>query len=209
MKRALTILSALVLALFCAASCGPGHETKIPFGSEAKDFLAKPVSLEILPVMGREPSGEALDLLARRLKENGSGLASVTTHAAIVDARRSWTSAELLILERDHQPSPLAPATLVLLYCPGFYRDLTSVVALNYGPHSIAVFADGTQNAAKEARFLLHELGHVLGLVQGLRADRLHPRHDLDPQCVMFWFEPFSDDFCSYCKADLSAARRL
>ena len=193
----------LLLAIAFLTACAPSRGSSSSFGEEATTLLSEPASVVVVPVMGRVPHGDAVALVERRLSENGSGVASVTTRANKIDARRHWDDEAL----RSVTPN-VDRGTLVLVYVPGTYLTVPSALAVTFGPHSVAVFKDTVVDHGREARALLHEVGHVLGLVQGPRADALHPRHDVDSRCVMFWFDPTGDDFCDACKFDLSVQKR-
>lgn len=207
--------SLALILLLSFSSCSPkSKESYSSFGSEAKDFLrASTINVEVMHAQGEDASPAALSLLSKRIAENCAGTASITSHP-FVDARKSWSALELLALERDHEALTCSPR-LVLLYVPGFSRDVPAAVALGYGPHSVAIFGGmvpGNDGGFKEKRALVHELGHVLNLVTNpWRADKDHPRHDLDPACVMFYTldspSHYGTDFCGSCKRDLATTR--
>lgn len=68
-------------------------------------------------------------------------------------------------------------------------------------------------DAGAEKRAIVHEAGHLLGLVnlgtamQTDHDDPQSPNHDVDSACVMYRsINATSDQFCEDCRADLKAA---
>lgn len=200
---------ALVSALACSAACGPGHASRSApaFGVEAKAFLKNPVTVEVLPTQGHGPSREALQVLTKRLEENGQGVAAIHSSPDAPDARRFWSVEGLESLELARAGS-VAPPSLVVLYVQGFLASDWGAGGLHYGPHSVVIFTDALR-VDQEPGALVHELGHVLGLV----SNRTHAApysafHDVDPACVMYFKVTGSTAFCDTCKADLAATAR-
>ena len=76
---------------------------------------------------------------------------------------------------------------------------------LQYAPTAFAIFKPGASN--REAAVLLHEFGHIIGLVKDLNRDNhddSHPYHCANKRCVMFYTAPLVDaDFDYYCRRDI------
>ena len=146
-------------------------------------------------------------------------------------------------LERAHRSMYAQgnQAVLYMLYLDGgFERDNseTSSLGAAYRGSSVVMFKGNLKAASKQSSLdltkpplkeveeavLVHELGHVLGLVNHGTAmvrpheDRDHPGHSSNDASVMYWAVESSaigailgqyppDDFDSDDKADLQAAR--
>lgn len=201
------MIRAALLALVLACGCAPSSDAGFVFGSESRAILSTPARVVVLSVDGRSPSGAAMSILGRRLAENGSGIGSVETVQAASGGRVSWNHASLAAIEHDNvRPTP---GTIVLCYVPGVFGSYPVAIGETYGSHGLAIFSDTRAAKLLEPTALIHETGHVLGLVgDPSRVDRSHPSHDLDPSCVMFWQVGAHDDFCMACKRDLTAMRR-
>jgi hypothetical protein len=134
----------------------------------------------------------------------------VVVDDAIPDAEflGSHSTGDLGALEDAHRDTysdlGAKSAAMYVLYVKG-QSDLDSaqgvVIGLAYRGGSVALFLDNAETLGNvlfspedyEAYTLVHEAGHLLGLVNwGLpmvtpHEDEGHPGHDVDPGCVMFW----------------------
>lgn len=197
--------------LLAALGCASSHETPYVQSVEARDFLTLPVVVEVVSVEGRDLKPSALALLSQRITENGAGPPLVVASKA-QDKRVSWSDRDLFDFEHAHEQFRGRAARLFVAVLGGTYSS-ANASGVQYSSHGIALFPDvwGVE-ADWGARCLVHEFGHVIGLVNdAARADRLHPFHDPDPRCVMFYSLTLpglsGDDYCAACKRDLAATK--
>ena len=122
--------------------------------------------------------------------------------------RTAWTSSEIIALARSLWDTPMTSSTAYIhvLYLNGYYEDNGSmnikVLGLSFaGSSLITIFKDvivDTSSSTTISRFveqatLVHEAGHILGLVDNglpMVADHLdpdHPGHCTSQDCVMYW----------------------
>jgi hypothetical protein len=157
-------------------------------GSFAADFLRsthfRAIVVEVDYPAGRAPSPEVLDLVGRRLQElcdKPGGVNVVLDDAIAPEAFDDVTGHDgLRALEdsyRDAFASEKASEAVVYVLCvPGASdRDTTTekVVGLSFGASSLALYLDTTDRgdatavttAEMQGTVLVHELGHLLGLV--------------------------------------------
>jgi hypothetical protein len=175
---------------------------------------------------------------------------------ASADADHAWTFAEQQALSNAHRDDLAMPgeAFIHMIYLDGKTdRDTGSsqILGYAYGNSFIAMFRDNIDEScasatalqlaapsiaeqacdASEATVLLHEIGHLLGLVDNGLAmaapheDADHPKHDVNEDCLMYWVAETSDaidvvaaqvlagdpiaTFDAACLADLDAAAAL
>jgi hypothetical protein len=212
-------------------------------GSWAREFLtASPytslvVTVDYVP--GEMPSPAALSLLQARLTDlchkpdgvsvligspiagNASGVYADSDVVALAASNRklhaSGTTLALYVLYLDGRSALTNPnaacATLGrALQATSFcvFRETVLTEASSIGSSPLEV----------EAAVLLHETGHILGLVDfgtpltSAHEDLQHPNHCTDPACVMSWLMTGSNagsaglasiDFDPACRADLRA----
>ena len=134
-------------------------------------------------------------------------------------ADKVWTFGELQTLAQGYRDHPLDAnaAAIHILYVDGHYQDDTAqgtVLGFAYGGSWMVMFKDNITNACAsstvisgpvlsalrdkicsraEASVLLHELGHLFGLVNNgtpmvvAHEDADHAGHDADRNCLMYW----------------------
>ena len=175
-----------------------------PPGSFA-DVLLRPAPagdlyLEVLVQAGARPSAGALDRLAGELARVSGK--PVTTVTGVVEGDRStWSAAQV----RDAadagagMPQGGGGAVVRLLYLRGSSSDAEGALGVSVRGDVAAVFADEVRAAATpllgrdaiERAVTLHELGHLLGLVDLFldtgRGDPEHPGHSASRDSVMYW----------------------
>lgn len=196
--------------------------------------------VEIDYVSGLPPSTNALTVLQARLSERCNkpgGIEVVVDDVLTAGQSTAWSVAQTQTLEaqaRDSFASGDTAVVHVLYLDGGTDRDTSSgsVLGYAYTGTSIAIMkqtCDATANRLVspdevEATVLVHELGHVLGLVnlgaplQSAHEDSAHPGHDAASACVMFWQVETTDlrtiimnsgssptQFDAACVADLQA----
>ena len=202
------------------------------------DPRARDVVLATLDAMVDKPGGTAID----------------TTETLEDGDDPSWNLESLRAYEAEHRSYHTEGDTIalyVLIVDGHFHSDTASSVrlAMAYGPTSMVVFADTVNTNCNavvafetdpaiiegfcpgmQAASLLHELGHLMGLVNvgtemvSDHADEEHRGHDSNPGCLMHWsneqatvadfiYQYVEDGtegvefFDQACQADLEAAR--
>ncbi len=206
MKLLLSIFVALATA-GATASCGSSRhvDQEVP-GQEAKIFLSNPITIQVVPTQGHAPSQHALDRLRLRATETSVGTASITVDPVLPDARRSWSRSELRWLQAACERPGLA--NLFVAYVTGGSAEHPDALSAKFSPHGIAVFLDRFGTPQREAACLVHEFGHVIGLVRDTsHMDRTRLFHDRLASCVMYFTITGSDAFCDPCKAELKGTR--
>lgn len=195
--------------------------------------------LEVDYMEGAAPSEDALLRLSRVLERRLRKPQGVFADVAAEPIPAAWSQAiyadeDIWSLEtqfRDHFTGDARNqglAVIWVLYVEGV-SEHEDALGLALGGSQVAIFPDAVDRAllegSPEAResaevlVLLHEVGHLLGLVNnGLpmvedHEDPLHPYHDSNPRCVMHyrvelgWLERAPAlDFDYACRRDLWAA---
>ena len=175
-----------------------------PPGSFADVLLrpqpARDLFLEVLVQAGARPSAGAVDRLAGELTR-ASGK-PVTTVSGVVDGdRRSWSAADIRSAADSGAGMPQGGtgAVVRLLYLRGTSSDAEGALGVAVRGDVAAVFADEVRSAATpligsdaiERAVTLHEVGHLLGLVDLFlatgRGDPEHPGHSPSRDSVMYW----------------------
>lgn len=139
------------------------------------------------------------------------GVAITTT--PLDEAGRAWSRTALRDLaDATADAEPTGRIHLHVMVLPGAHEEGAAVLGAAWDHHHIAVFADAVDEACRDdapttwsptrlqrvcdvtaTGLLLHELGHILGLVDDGtpmvvdHEDPEHPHHDLRPGCAMYW----------------------
>ncbi|MDP2316217.1 MAG: hypothetical protein Q8P41_25185 [Pseudomonadota bacterium] len=214
-------------------------------GDYAVDFLADTtytsLQVEIDWVAGHAPDEDALDHLRTTLEAlcNKPGGVQILLDDELPDQGApawSYDAAEDLEIDwRDRYRDPdTGVAVLYYLYVDGHSdRDTDAGRILGYAYHgsSLLMFAETMADVSAgllglgggvEPTVLVHEAGHVLGLVNnGVEMvtgheDPDHTHHDANEECIMYWAaetDAIGDllgggtpDFDEECRADMQAA---
>lgn len=224
------VLSGLVMGCgpssrsFAGTTSQPGGAAAALVGRTAHATLR----VEIDHVEGREPSPAAIELLRLRLSErtdHPGGIEVVIDDVLPPTGVDQHTADGLRALAHRHSDGwPTAEKGVVhVLYLdgeghPSLGHDLLGAA---FGARSVVLFPDAidravggseSRRALVERWTLVHEAGHVLGLV-GLGAPQVvvheashHAGHCATPGCVMGWSaDERATDFCERCKDDLRA----
>ncbi|MCU1486100.1 MAG: Membrane metalloprotease [Actinomycetia bacterium] len=172
---------------------GPGSIADLILGPKGPPRLA----LQVLTQDGAEPRQATLNRLVDVL-ETVSGK-PVRTLGGTMPTRGTWGSE--LRDDADAQRPALAADTLLLRFAfvHGQSSQGRDVLGISQRGDLSAVFVDQVDAAATglvssatiERAVAVHELGHLLGLVDLFlatgRADPAHPGHSTDRRSVMYW----------------------
>jgi len=177
------------------------------------------LELEVDAVAGLEPKGGAsapvLAALGRSIDKSGGIALRADGELAAHAEDFVWSFAELSALaQQTFEDRADTRVSIHMLFVDGHYEDDGAsgvVLGLAWDHRHIALFKDNISRACNsrstlglldpaacqrvEAAVWLHEVGHVLGLVDnGLPMvadhrdpDPAHGRHDADAACVMYW----------------------
>lgn len=195
-------------------SAGAGQETApttsaspVPaagdVGSYAAYYLRSSESSSILVRVGRQAGAEArpstLDHLGRVLGEV-SGKTVDLSDEAVPGEGRSWTAADIRALADSGGPAQSRDRSVVhLFFLRGGFADSDTVLGVAVRSDVAAIFSDRVKEAAGvfgdaariEDAVTLHEIGHLLGLVDLFldtgRADPEHPGHSPNRRSVMYY----------------------
>jgi hypothetical protein len=213
-------------------------------GDFAADFLRDTnftsLVVEIDYPQGKAPSAAAVALLRTRLVEHCNKPDGVTVDVddaiPAAEFRTVNSIPDIAAIEAEHRQSfsdlSTQTAAFYILYVSGL-SDLDeaegAILGVAYAGSSIAFFIDAADPGVVtvitkievEATGVVHEAGHLLGLVDGgvpmvrEHADRAHPGHCDVTSCVMYWtvtVDPSSDvldpSFAAFdrlCSDDLEA----
>lgn len=227
------VLSAGIVAMGCGPSSSSARgATPLGPGSAAAALVGPArharLRVEIDHVQGHRPSDDALALLRQRLEErtdHPGGVEVVVDDVLPPTERALHTIEHLRMLDAVHRDGwPTDEVGVIhVLYLDGAADPSVGdhLVGAAFGPTSIVIFLDAIGEAVGDAPrrmaeverwTLVHEAGHVLGLV-GLGAPQVVPHveayrhgHCDQPGCVMGWtVDERATDFCPRCKDDLRA----
>ncbi|MDP2310265.1 MAG: hypothetical protein Q8P18_29890 [Pseudomonadota bacterium] len=214
-------------------------------GDYAADFLAgtyTSLQIEVDYVAGHAPDGAALEHLRSTLAElcdKPDGVEILLDDEVPDQGSPAWSYATAQALEvtwRDRYRSPdTGVAVMYYLYVDGHSESDTEagrILGYAYHGSSLVMFAETMADvsgglllglgASVEPTVLVHEAGHLLGLVNnGVdmvedHQDTAHGHHDVSEDCIMFWAaetDAIGDllgagtpDFDAECRADMRAA---
>lgn len=202
-----TLLAVALLAMTGLAGCindlpfvgGPD----LPGDYIVDDEYAK-WTIEVDYVQGHRPDGAAIDLLRNRMSELvQKDSITVVVDDVLQDGRDTWNDSQIRALSEQQRDNDHGDGTVVthVLYLDGAYSK-GSVLGITYGDKElVAIFDETIGNAANlifssrqiEQAVLVHEFGHVIGLVNSGTAmaspheDADHRGHSNNDQSVMYW----------------------
>lgn len=183
-----------------SASSGTG-----PVGSFAPTLLrpspVRAILLDVLAQDGAAPRRATLDHATGVVGSVASKPATATGTGSLPGGGRSWSTDDLTALaDRYAQATQRADRAVVhVLYLRGTFGGDTSVLGVSVRGDVAAVFSDQVSASetpvisagAIEDAVTMHELGHVLGLVDLVlstgRGDPAHPGHSRNRGSVMYW----------------------
>jgi hypothetical protein len=253
---ALLIVLVLVLAVLAYLVATGSFRPAVPPGAGAAtlDYLrADPypnMVLEFDYVSGAEPASESTNLLRQRIVQYTEKVSVVVRlDDALAPGDGSYTIEEIADLEGQNRDLRTEGDTAVLyfLYLDGVFEDPSlegaeNTLAVTYTASTVAVFKERIASLALpsigpfqaevtttdiENSVVVHELGHVFGLVNLVYASDLdyedpsHPGHSSNESDVMYWAvegvgigdlisgraEPPPTDFASETRYDLAKLR--
>ncbi|MFQ5919248.1 MAG: hypothetical protein ACE5I4_04290 [Thermoplasmata archaeon] len=217
----------LVLQRFLARSLLPGEQAlELLQASPYPDLV---VEVDYTP--GDRPTASALNLLQARLSEH-TAKESIRLVFEVIEVNETlFTTLDLLDLERLHRNEATGGDTFAL-YILSISGELTNgdgmALGAAYTASSLAMFKDvirvatigpGPSIAEVESSVLVHEIGHLMGLVnlvytsELVYEDAVHPFHSDNITDVMFWAidsAPFTqppNDFGTETRFDLQKLR--
>lgn len=174
-----------------------------PVGSYAAFYLRPDESAQILVDVhsqsGAEPRSATLDHLVSVLGQV-SGKSVAASRSAVGGGGQRWTAQAIRDLADSVSPAQSRErSVLTLLYLRGEFADSEKVVGVAVRSDVAAVFGDKVAEAAGvlgnpaavEDAVSMHEVGHILGLVDLVletgRQDPEHPGHSPNRESVMYY----------------------
>ena len=161
------------------------------------------IHIEVNYVTGNSPESDALNLLKQRVQEVTDKSTITVSQSSFGSTDNSYTLEEILELEDKQRTRFKGGNTFVIhiLYLNGEYSDNDQTLGLAYSGTSFAIFKEKIEDAAFllisakdiEKSVLVHEFGHLLGLVNnGYQSphdheDPQHPHHSNNEESVMYW----------------------
>ncbi|MFQ5552776.1 MAG: hypothetical protein ACE5EW_03565 [Thermoplasmata archaeon] len=217
----------LVLQQLFAGSLFPGEQTlELLQASPYPNLL-----LEVDHTAGDRPTSSALAVLEARLGAYTAKESIQTVFDVIQVNETRFSTVDLLDLERANRDEATGgdTFTLYILSISGQLEDGNgNALGAAYTASSLAIFKDviravtggpGPSVGEVEASVLVHELGHIMGLVNLVYTsdldyeDPTHPFHSNNTTGVMFWaiestaFVQPPNDFGSETRFDLQKLR--
>lgn len=207
-------LLALPVLLFTANACEKDDDDPVNTNINAHDFLSadryRNLVVQVTSVDGYQPQQTTLNnlssfLIQRCNKPNGVSFVQTTIPSP---GQASYTDNQLREVETRYRSQKTSGQTLTafVYFADGGYAgdtDDSKTLGVTYGSSSIAIFEKTVRDysgdllqpteATMETAILLHEFGHVLGLVnygspaQVAHEDGAHPNHCNNEDCLMYW----------------------
>lgn len=184
-------------------------------GSQARDFVSSKYPKLVVEVdwmvdggVSYQPSSTVLSFLEQRLNERLSkpGGITVAPGNAIAATKSSYTVSDIRGVESENRQAHTGGDTAAIwIVFASRSGDAGGgggqIIGVAYSGSAMAVFAATIRDAAGpfvseetvEEITIVHEVGHILGLVNGgtpmvtPHEDSAHPRHSTNAQSVMYW----------------------
>jgi hypothetical protein len=220
MHRSQILYSAVIAMLmtFAMAVFVSTCALSIPTKPVKVDWYYDQILFEVAAVKNCAPSPEALNQFREQLHTTGICHRDKVTFrvnaVAFPPPPDLWDfeileAFELVTREyRDLDPTD-RDLSVFVAYADGFMtvgEQILMVGGLTYRPTSFVIFKDLVSEI--EAEVLLHEFGHVMGMVPVTadNYDEKHPNHCLNKECVMYFSIPTGHEFDTACQGEI---RRL
>ncbi len=180
-----------------------------PVGSLNHEYLqggkASSLVVEIDYVTDTPPNDAARSTLLSTIREYSNKTGGVTTSGAnsFAATKSSYTNEDIASLINTHRGnySQGSTATLYVLYLNGSYAGNENALGLAFNASTFVIFKDRINAATTalvfaneiERAVLVHELGHLWGLVninyesEVDHEDDEHPNHSSNRNSVMYW----------------------
>jgi hypothetical protein len=187
----------------------------LPQPTKPTSWLYNSITFEIAPVNSANPSPEALEFFRKRLHENRLCHRDrvnfvIRRYTQGLPKGFPWSTGSLLTYEQMrrsiHDDSPYdSDLKVFVAYIDGLFRqgrELRHLGGLQYSHTAFAIFKSGARD--REGAVLLHEFGHLIGLVKDEDApnhDGINSHHCAIQTCAMYHSSPMDKaDFDLYCK---------
>lgn len=158
------------------------------------------VVIEIDATSGEVLTNQARTKLQQRVQENGEKASVGFVQGSAIPAQDVYSTADLRALMEAHRSawSTAERASVYVMVLPGRHEN-DGVVAIAFNASAFAIFPDhlaggllGLNYANFEEAAVIHELGHIYGLVNltghgAFHEDPEHPGHSESRDSVMYW----------------------
>lgn len=170
-----------------------------PTGSFAATLLREDLTVEVLTQSGAQASGPAFAHLLSKLSEVAGRSVGTSGPIQLEDGAKDWTADDLRAMADSKALRPAGSATIRMLFLHGTFEGNNGVLGVAVRGDVLAIFIDRVRStgglvgdsAGVERAVMLHETGHILGLVDLYldtgRADEAHPGHSPNKDSVMYW----------------------
>lgn len=170
-----------------------------PTGSFAATLLREDLTVEVLAQSGAQASGPSFAHLISKLSEVAGRSVATSGPIEVEGGGKDWTAEELISIADSKAVRPPGSATIRALFLRGTFEGSNGVLGVAVRGDVLAIFIDRVRStgglvgdaAGVERAVMLHEAGHVLGLVDLYlntgRADEERPGHSPNKESVMYW----------------------
>ena len=158
------------------------------------------ILVEVIAEPGVQARGSTLAHVSDTLEEVSGKSATPVLAGTPAPSDASWTAEELrAVADAAGTPQSDGRVVLHLIFVHGRWHESDTVLGVAVRGDTAALFVDAVDEAASplvgsaaiEEAAALHEVGHLLGLVDlhlsTGRADPEHPGHSTNRESVMYW----------------------
>lgn len=196
-------LIAFIILIFSGCASSNRHHT-----------LYDQIEIEVIQVGDASPNMELFNQFLFKISEykicrlNNIRL---NIHAPVSGFfKKTWSGSDLRCFRDKYRKAPYIGVNhrnlnICVLYVPGYHRD-DDVVGLTFDRTNYAIFVDRMSNGDSETSVNLHELGHVIGIVdeeQRTFEKAKDPIHCRSKKCVMFFYVGTKLKFDTVCVNNL------
>lgn len=210
------IHAALFLIILTATGCVSQPTAVKKDTRKTWKTLYNTIIIEVQPVKSTAPTRQTFEMFAELLEEykicRKKDVLIVYKDPVQFDIF-IWPSDMVRTFEELHRAIPDTNSTdrnftVFVSYLNGLYGepDMLTVAGLQYGWSSIAIF--GGYSGQAGATLLLHEFGHLIGLVnrkhrEGEPANPDRKSHCNNRRCIMYWRWNKKGKLCDLCVRDI------